>query len=88
MKNWVYHPFQTPKIVEDEELTAYLETGWFKSYGDIDGYTPNEHGVNTNDSDEYFLLHSKQEEKAEVPEIKKRGRPPRAKHGEGNQLYV
>lgn len=75
MEHWVYHPYQKPQTVSEDEYAAYIENGWFKSYTEIPGYIPNEHGENINDSEEYLC----QFEENDEPAIKKRGRPPRTK---------
>lgn len=75
MSNWIYHPYQKPQIVSDEEYPVYLQNGWFKNYMEIPGYIPDEHGENVNDSDEYYA----QFEEDDEPVIKKRGRPPKSK---------
>lgn len=80
MEHWVYHPHQKPQLVSNKEYPAYLENGWFKSYAEIPGYTPNEHGENTNDSDEYHAQFDQEDEP-----VKKRGRPPRVKQVEASQ---
>jgi hypothetical protein len=75
MSCFIYHPIQEPKIVTDEEGEIYLLNGWHKSYSEIPGYVANEHGENTNKTDEYLSQFDDSE-----PEIKKRGRPAKAKH--------
>lgn len=75
MSFFIYHPIQEPRIVSEEEFEIYTNNGWYKSYAEIPGYVPNEHGENTNKTDEYFSQFDDSE-----PETKKRGRPPKAKH--------
>lgn len=75
MSSYIYHPTQEPKIVTDEECEIYILNGWYRTYAEIPGYVANEHGENTNKTDEYFSQFNDSE-----PESKKRGRPPKAKH--------
>ena len=75
MSCFIYHPIQEPRIVTDEESEIYLLNGWHKSYAEIPGYIANEHGENTNKTDDYLSQFDDSE-----PETKKRGRPPKAKH--------
>ena len=87
MEHWVYHPFQKPQIVNEQEFNAYLENGWFKTYSEIPGYVPNENGENMNESDEYYAQF--EDEEAPVEKKQKRGRPPRTKQHEPNpKLHV